>query len=202
MTKKLNVKIYGLQRTGTNYAQKLLELNYHINIWVNKGGWKHGVYCLSSRLNEEVDCLVIAKHPLAWLDSWHRRKFQGQSINRQDWIAENIAHYNALYNNWTNIKLKKHRLIISRYEDMLHNPKAECGRIAEQLGADADHQPFYDFRNTIKPATKEGTEPFDKSYYLEYKFMQKFDDKSIGTVDEHIDKTLLDHLNYNIPPQY
>ena len=37
------LKIYGLQRTKTNYLQKFLELNYDdILVLSNLSGWKHG----------------------------------------------------------------------------------------------------------------------------------------------------------------
>jgi hypothetical protein len=36
------VKIYGLQRSGTNYLKAILEKNFYCRVLQNIGGWKHG----------------------------------------------------------------------------------------------------------------------------------------------------------------
>ena len=36
-------KIYGLERTGTNYTSSLIEENFdYVKVFMNIGGWKHG----------------------------------------------------------------------------------------------------------------------------------------------------------------
>lgn len=47
-------KIYGQQRTGTNYISTLLLNNFlDTNIFMNLGGWKHG------NLIEYPDCIEL-----------------------------------------------------------------------------------------------------------------------------------------------
>ena len=58
------IKQYGLQRSGTNYLAFLLEQNYYVDVWVNRGGWKHGPY---TPINPEMHCIIISKNPFAWI---------------------------------------------------------------------------------------------------------------------------------------
>ena len=66
------IKIYGLQRTGTNFITDLINRNFqNTKVLVNIGGWKHGTYAAPMILGQEVDILVVSKNPLAWLRSMY-----------------------------------------------------------------------------------------------------------------------------------
>lgn len=64
------VKMFGLQRSGTNYLEKLMIENYDVKIHTNKGGWKHGKYMKGKMIKafgHEIDCLFISKNVYSWL---------------------------------------------------------------------------------------------------------------------------------------
>ncbi len=63
------IKIHGLQRSGTNYLAYLINQNFDAKALVNAGGWKHGPYMAHWELGREVHVAVITKNPYAWLVS-------------------------------------------------------------------------------------------------------------------------------------
>ena len=64
------IKIYGLQRSGTNWLGFLIQENFKdVRVLVNEGGWKHGYYIIPWSLKKEVDIISIIKNPYSWLVS-------------------------------------------------------------------------------------------------------------------------------------
>jgi len=44
MPNKKYIKMYGKQRTGTNYLSRLMSINFNAEVLVNVFGWKHGLW--------------------------------------------------------------------------------------------------------------------------------------------------------------
>jgi len=66
------IKIYGLQRSGTNYVSYLMNENFiNSKMLVNIGGWKHGHYIPCDKSN----VITVFKNPYAWL--WSVYKYWG-----------------------------------------------------------------------------------------------------------------------------
>ena len=129
------VKQFGLQRTGTNYLRQLLMHNYNARVLTNGGGWKHGRYKVKRVLGHEVDCVVMTKNLLSWL--WSYYKYTGQNGTFVQFVTcgTYIEHWNALNGHWLDVaeRLTDSKMIFSRCEDLVANPKKECQRIAKAL---------------------------------------------------------------------
>ncbi|MBD3322743.1 MAG: hypothetical protein GF350_16700 [Chitinivibrionales bacterium] len=66
------VKIFGLQRSGTNFLSILLQENYNARILVTTGGPKHDHYQVPLHLGMELKSIVCTKNPYAWIASIHK----------------------------------------------------------------------------------------------------------------------------------
>jgi len=131
------IKIFGLQRTGTNYLQELCKKNFPDKITiVHDFGWKHGPIAYtplhwveeSARKkaeDKEIDCLVIIKNPYTWIESikkWWPKEY-GYELS----IEEYIEVYNVRYSSY--LYYLRHekpvifyrRVQLIRYEDLLTN---------------------------------------------------------------------------------
>ena len=66
-----NIQIYGERCSGTNYLEKLLDINFHVNIKWNYG-WKHffGFHDLSNSDNTLFVCII--RNPIDWINSLYR----------------------------------------------------------------------------------------------------------------------------------
>ena len=96
------IKIYGLQRSGTNYITHLLNTNFqNIKVLVNAGGWKHGTYNVPFCLGREVHCVCMVKNPYAWLRSvyeyWGPNRKKNIGPNLKDVSFEDFIKSRAIF---------------------------------------------------------------------------------------------------------
>lgn len=174
------IKIHGLQRTGTNYLAHLINENFqNTKVLVNLGGWKHGHYQAPWAIGEEVDVLVIAKHPYSWLVSmfnyWGPDKklrigmdLRGVSFDqfvRNRVIFEMqrdipylfrsknpIQHWNDMYFHWMSIRLNTHKIYFVTYETLLTNSVELLENIGKTFGLTPQTKTFQNFDSTFTPA--------------------------------------------------
>lgn len=112
------VKVYGIQRSGTNFAEFMIRQMFDCPVldW-ETGGWKHGpISC---------DCLalVMVKHPLPWLLSI--RGFRNKKrLSLRDYVfqTEEIEVWNAHYQERLLELETKPKIGLCRYEETLSDP--------------------------------------------------------------------------------
>jgi hypothetical protein len=151
------VHVIGLQRSGTNYVNKLLALNTDAAViptgdrsicWKHSLPWErgpgHSRTGLSAgealRQRTDVRVLLVSKDPLTWWESiatrnaqdlFHTRRQCRQPDGSAD-ITQCCLLYNAYYTSW--MKLVDHRQIWHvRYENALADPAAFVAEIARFL---------------------------------------------------------------------
>lgn len=109
------IKIYGLQRSGTNYLKALLEHNFDVRVLQNIGGWKHGKVGtptdwsqVDTDLNEEeirriegamatIPKIFIRKELQPWLVSVKKFLSPRSGVMTDD---ELVAHYEEMNAHW------------------------------------------------------------------------------------------------------
>lgn len=156
------VKIYGLQRSGTNFLSHLINKNFeNTKSLVNMGGWKHGYYHSAEALGRECHVLAVVKNPYSWLVSMYRywgpdkQKQIGMDLEgvtfsefvrnraifeRQKGVpylfraANPVQHWNDMNFHWLSIKLKEKKLSVVTYEAALMAPEWTLNTIAHTLG--------------------------------------------------------------------
>jgi len=192
------VKQFGLQRTGTNYVRQLLMHNYNVKVLTNGGGWKHGRYKVKRSLGHEVDCIVMVKDLLSWLWSYYR--YAGKEGSFQHFVMRgtHVEHWNALNAHWLDVaeRLKDSKMVFSRCEDLVANPKKECQRIAKALGLTRTKGRFWDTDKRINAGGKLTPHTFNRGALIRGDFMKNYTRKLIKFVAELQDEDVAVRLGY------
>lgn len=199
------IKQYGLQRSGTNYSRFLLTNHYHVDVWDNRGGWKHGFY---RDVNYKVDVLVTVKNPYDWIISLHKysnhpkdlSEYIRGSYNFEGMQGDNpMAYWNTMNKHWYNLEIPGYQKMIVRYEDLLKYPEDVTDGIAKQLGFSRNKEPYYIPEKTIEPNSLENTDrPFDKDYYLKKGYLEQFSSADIEYINSELDEELMKKLGYKL----
>jgi hypothetical protein len=218
----LEIKQFGLQRSGTNFLKVVLQENYDVNVLTHAGGWKHGRYEVPELLGRELDIAVIVKNIWSWLDSFYRwdpdfaelsfeeflrRPLELRSDAGADRIyrADNpVRYWNEMNRHWLSLSLERHRSFVVRYEDMLEHAEHAVGGLALALGLSRTREQFY-----VPPSSLEAYyetyppeevlargRPFDGEFYAERKYLQRFDQASRELVTAELDRELMEYLGY------
>jgi len=177
------VKIFGLQRSGTNYLSHLLNENFeNTQALVNVGGWKHGFYAAPWILGKEVHCMGITKSPYAWLVSMYnywgpnrkanigpdlrgvsfesfvknRVLFERQRDIPYLFRCENpVQHWNDMNFHWLSIRLNSKKLCMITYETLLQDVSAGIKNIGEILGLKRKSEEVVSSEKRFVPAGEE-----------------------------------------------
>jgi len=207
------IKQFGLHRTGTNYIQYIIEQNYDVEVLVNKYSHKHRK-CRTDRIPEDVNILIIIKHPMSWLVSYfkywcnkgHRNLKTEANFNKfvfggfhQKAPDDPIGFWNDSYNDWYELKIDR-KVVFIRYEDLLVDHVKLCDKVANELDLDVLHNGV-DFVNADNAMNKGGcptTGKFDTSFYTEKLFLKWFESKTIQYAEERFDKELLKRFGYEV----
>lgn len=196
------IKQYGLQRSGTNYTKLMLTTNYKVDIKTNEGGWKHGYVVSRCHFNKELDLIITIKNPYAWLVSiynYFHPSGHNTSISkfiRNKYCYEGmvnktpIHHWNTMNKHWCHLMLLNHKVVVVMYEDLLCIPEYACNLIADQLNLERKSNSFYIPQNQVMANAKENDKLFDKSYYLEKKYLNQFTSDDLEYIQENLDSEL------------
>ena len=176
--------IAGLQRTGTNYTQSLINLNIDVNVWCDELTfekeedygilWKHNVNPISDFIKQKYNIdgiILVIKNPYTWIESIVYRnyediiKYYNESYNlieEENTVKFKINSlcrlYKDFYNNWMT-----QDVLLVKYTNLLSNREQVFFEFAKK------------FQCTIKPQMKEieGNVPqsqnFDHSRIEKYK---------------------------------
>lgn len=219
----LPIKIFGLQRSGTNYISDLIKSNFQdVEVWQNRGGWKHGFW---RPTNIKTNILVIHKSPYAWLHSVYRYWGQERKLNIgpdlrevsfHDFLgsrlvleaqrdvpflyraANPIQHWNNMTLHWMSIVGEN--VLHIRYESLLggiHNPLL---LVMDQFGLEPKSKDL-DFHNTKKtclPSGDLGESDFDSARYDQAKFLEAYSPEITNFVNANLDREVMGVLGYKI----
>lgn len=160
-----HLKIFGIERSGTNYLQALLKLNTDVKVFSNCYGWKHGWIkkdesdCSKKyRGLPELDFIIIIKNPYSWyfsIERWAKNFDFDTFFNKYDQLYRHYWKFNG------NHFWKKKYIV--KYEDLIKEPFNEVDKICQIYGIDR----IKGFKNPKK--VKESYYEFNqkmKNYYL------------------------------------
>jgi hypothetical protein len=226
----MRLKSHGAFRTGSNYLKALLELNYDVDV-VNSGvGFKHmpvpAIVAGREFVPPEDPILGSVKDPWSWLPSMWRyvsgrgaqnvscgatwTEFLRQPITVTHGghpgfpryrFASPVDYWNAMAANLGSLD----RAIVVRYEDVLEDPQAATGRVAERFDIASRPGPFIDVpQRTVNMADRHRTrleqyvtpETFDRRYYDERLYLAAFSRRDQRTVSSQLDDALTRQLGY------
>lgn len=202
------IKVFGIQRSGTNYMSYLVGANIKRNklfLFLNDLGWKHDFvpqnYTLSKILRYEIGCkaIIIIKNPYTWytsIENWIRRS------KRKDWKFPSYGpeqvfkRYNTLYKGHKDFLDHKYRntvymdSILVRYEDLITDTKYEMEKISDKFCVGLQNL----FKNTTRiPQSHQFTE-VRRKYYMEQ--VPDYGDEMISRVNSSVDWGLMEFYGY------
>jgi len=214
------VKVYGIQRSGTNLLERLLERNFKCRNLVHCLGWKHGpkrdyakmldhyiqrsdkhivsfnkdVLARIIRQND-VRAIAISKHPYAWIVSASKYVETRTSLQNMDGIKKMVERYNNLYKNWI-----ENGIPTVQYEKILERPKITIISIGEKLGLERRSDKFVRVDNHVGPHPN-GTRNFAEhaDFYLKTKpYMRELTAGAINVIDRQINRGMVAKLGYSM----
>lgn len=169
----IEVKEYGLHRSGTNFLRVLLQENYEVRVLTNIGGWKHGPFELPEQLGREVDCLISIKNPYAWLLSYYNYLHPQKDVAFDEFVrgaitirnplqpekpmprANPVEHWVKMNEHWLGFELKGKRKFIYRYEDVLADPYESIQGLVRTLGLQRRKRWWHKFVQVFRHRAKD-----------------------------------------------
>lgn len=216
------IKPYGLQRSGTNLLEFMLNNNFNVKCVGLKYGWKH------AEIMSEVSCptALIVKNPYSWFvsmynytthdDELRKKRFHipdgttfGEFLKRSYvWDSPDsvknknikvfqkskspIDHWNNMNKSW----IKK--CVTITYENLLFNPKQTLELLSKELKI------IRISKKIIWPSkwfSGGQSGPLDVhhkiKYYQEEKYMSWYNKDDLRHVNKKLDKNLMNDLKYN-----
>lgn len=191
--------LYGLQRSGTNYLRKLIELNFNYYTRNKKSprSWKHRLD-VPDIAKDHIN-IVLYKNPYKWIESLYR--------NPEDFFEKQTKFHclneDGSYNLTAIAKTYKHFIetwvfsdvssLNIRYEDLLENKSQVLTSISNLFNVHAT------IDNIIEPGTVLNSKKFTedkKEYYLKDNDLKFLTKKELAEVNETLDSDFMTKLNY------
>lgn len=210
------IKIYGLQRSGTNYLSTLLQKNFDVEVWMNLGGWKHGFinknpskdeifnntdyltklkykdeYIIDLFSNKQVNFLCIVKNPYNWLISY--KKFLDLTKKKFE-LVNSVNLWNDIYLNYIN-----NDITIIRYEDLLNNFNKTLLLIKDKYDLKSKTKNFINENKVLKRnADKNIGETLNEKFInKKINIKEYFSSKELKIINKTLNKDLMKKFNYD-----
>jgi len=203
------IKIFGLQRTGTNYTWMLVSHNFaEIELIDNKSSLlgsahKHCVppnivrtiFSRGNLVNLGVICLV--KDPYAWIVSRLRLAKQLDSPQEKE-IKRYLRAYNCV--NSSLLELREafpEYVYFIRYEDYLYGEARVLADLQEHFDLKASRDDWWTSAyRTKKYPEVDKAHKFDPGYYLRGDYLSEVSSEVLQLVNEELDEGLVGRLGY------
>jgi hypothetical protein len=213
------VLLYGLQRSGTNYLQSLMERNYPQVAFVNVDERNNPAH-KHFRLFDDKNCipepqfmnrvfvrnlkefesylekppsiyLVVSKDPYSWYISY---KKWAQKNNWPSPSYHYMQEWNLFYAKWLVFAEQSDKVIFVRYIDLLTDPAGQLSLIAKKLNI-----PIKESIKTMRKvyASKRFTSA-DARYYLNKEYLHALDPHEKLELSRQLDKQVARKMYYDI----
>lgn len=206
--------ISGLQRTGTNYTQALLNHNVDCNISWEDVYWKHEIVVPESIYftNKGVKgVIVVTKNPYQWIESicfrnrvdvYERYGVDYRMNDKSTMYFENngvcfnlkslVSLYTTFYTNW--VVNSRYEKFILKYEDLLRNPHGIIDDFVKKY-----ELKLYNNEININVANVPFSDNWDYSLIDSYKkfHLRHLERHHVDYINNHIDDSFLNKLGYN-----
>jgi len=189
----MNVKVYGIQRSGNNWLMWMLAANYRVKVLGNTFGWTHGP--INPDAGADVS-LIISKHPLAWLPSMYRfAKNRGDSFAGFVKRSKCIEDWNARYAGYLKDAEKVDGVFL-RYEDLLENDPEMV--LDDKIVLERKPGAFRTARGHAMGKHMQPTEKrFDASEYLQKKYLNRYTQRILDHAVNRFDWGVAESLGYD-----
>ncbi len=219
----MNILIYGLQRSGTNYIEKVFTDRYritylndnadtaypgakHFRLYANKAIIPHPVYfnnitvsnfaSFEALLDNVPDYyLVISKDPYSWLLSYEKwaEKCKWEKVNHHY-----VEEYNQFYGKWLELAEQTNKIVFVRYIDLLQNIEQELQRLEKAMKLTKKILGMFapiKYRNLPK-SEKFTHEHYE--YYANELYLANYSQVGLNEANNHLDHDIMSKLGYTV----
>ena len=189
--------VFGLQKSGTKYLKRLIEVNTNLK-FKTKYVWKHTMDPLDIK-DDDIEKFWITKSPYNWARSVikrHRvdilqkyRRYNLKKISDTNVRGLNIKSLMTLYNHY-HIMLVNSELNNVRYEELLKNNFDFFKKLHKSKSYDVKIPPIQDV-STSKFYIEEETKQ-------EYLSEPRSNDPLIVQINKYVDKDLVQQMGYKV----
>lgn len=217
----MNLLHYGLQRSGTNFIEKLLKKKYrvrflnsdkdrssplqkHFRLYDNKDIIPGPLYRNDLKIPDFENFerllevapdyyLVVSKDPYSWLLSYNN---WAKKCNWPIVSHHYIEEYNLFYGKWLEFSQQTGKIIFIRYVDLLQDTNKELSRLESRI--DLRKGIFSQFRsNVIGKVSQTGRFSNDRrSYYLSEKYLERYNNEDFQEINSFLDLKIISQLGY------
>ena len=226
------LELFGLQRSGTDYLQWLLEHNFSgARVLVAETGWKHGpvpvaidgsgrdwhgpdwplevaepfverrLAALGPAGIEDLErafgtrrflYVFVVEDPYAWCASFAR--YAGRDLG--DSALGAIELWGRRNRHWLDVARRfADRSRMVRYEDLLADSEAALAPLV-RLGVKRTSRPWQEMRRRMTPRGVPSIRAFDRDYYLQGRYLERYDRATLSTVGRGLRGDLVLQLGY------
>ncbi len=187
--------VFGLQKSGTKYLKKLIEVNTDLK-FKTKYVWKHTMNPVDF-YDDGVEKFWITKSPYNWARSVIKRhrvdilqKYKKYDLKEESGMVVrglNVKNLTTLYNHYHTMLINTD-LVNVRYEELLNDCFPFFKKLSNKYDVklppqkNIDTSKFY-----IKPEVKE-----------EYLTVPRYNDPLVVEINKYIDKDLINRLGYEV----
>lgn len=219
----MKILLYGLQRSGTNYIEKVLTDHYrvriinhnddktypgakHFRLYDNKNimpepGYYNNVVikdfaALEKILKDVPDYyLVLSKDPYSWLESYEKwaAKCKWEKVEHHY-----IEEYNLFYRKWLELSSETDKIIFVRYIDLLRDIDKELQRLEKLMGLRKKVSGLF---VQTKYTHVDQSETFTQehlNYYLKEQYFSKYYSELLAEVNNRLDMEVISRLGYSL----
>lgn len=216
------LKIYGLQRTGTNYTEWLLRENF-LNLHVFKGGnvlgWKHGTppefidWSGNNWDNQPIIPEIIKdyQNSIKGLEKKIQEDFNKKAIlhvicvrNPYSWLYKNvnlkdIFTWNKKNRCWLEYFAKnKFPYIFCDHQELIVDYIKQLEKICHNFNLDKKQDKYIDLKNEIGARLSIKNNLFRSDFYKNKCYLNFIDNISLDLIRKNIDGEIMDKLNFDI----
>lgn len=219
----MDIQLYGLQRSGTNFTRTLLQKRFNVKT-VNNEKDRHSInhkhtriyddkriipepkylndiYISSfddfeSKLEKKADFyIVISKDPYSWLISYKNW------AAKCDWPVKDyhyIEEYNLFYSKWVELSKQTGKFIFIRYIDIVSDVDVFLNEIKKRLGLDDRFSFSFLIKRKFRRVQKsQWFSDERKNYYLNEEFLIRYKQDELDMIHNILDPDMMKVLGYN-----
>ncbi len=217
-TKK--ILLYGLQRSGTNYLETLINLNYpnciflngeirneithkHFRLYDNKKNIPEPQFNNTESFSHFTDFenalpqnkipdlyIIVSKDAYNWFNSYVNWS------KKNNWKTPDyhyIEEYNLFYGRWMNFSKETQKIIFIRYSDLLTEPLEVLNRI----GVSINLSPLQKLKTTKKVYASKRFTGNKKEEFLNKDYLKKISPDDLKSIGSKLDPELIKYLGYS-----
>lgn len=195
----MDIKVYGIQRSGNNWLMYLLAANFKVAVLGNKTGGTHeGMNIVKALGREPAGVMLAVKHPLCWLPSIWKYRGKDQTFVQYVQGSDEVEKWNNKYRSWLDglRKLNTAKKVIMRYEEWVVDPVNRMEEAGRVMGLEKKDRPWIVPQEAMGMHMSPTTHPFHPDYYTQKRFMRYYSRGLAKEVMDRVDSGVLLRLGY------